>query len=68
MYKVQVLFMAKLITLHGRIISQRWDVWANETSLIPPLLIEVPIANQENEQSCDRGINFAYFYDISIVF
>ena len=61
MYKVQGFFTTKLITLHGRIISQRGDVWANETILTPPLPIDVPIATQENEQSCDRSINFACF-------
>jgi hypothetical protein len=38
--------------LHDYIISLRGQVWAQKTSLTPPLLIEVPVPRQESEQSC----------------
>ena len=35
--------------LHDYIISLRGQVWAQKTSLTPPLLIEVPVPRQESE-------------------
>ena len=38
--------------VHDGIISLRGEVWAHTTSLIQPLLIEVPVPSQEHEPSC----------------
>jgi hypothetical protein len=38
--------------LRDHIISLRVEISANKTSLILPLLIEVPVPSQESEQSC----------------
>ena len=39
-------------TCNDGIISLREEVWAHTTSLIQPLLIEVPVPSQEHEPSC----------------
>jgi hypothetical protein len=38
--------------LHDRIISLLGEVWTHETSLTPPLFIDVSIPSQESERSC----------------
>ena len=37
--------------LHDRIAPLRGGVWAHNTSLTPPLFIEVPVPSQEMERS-----------------
>ena len=38
--------------LHDRIISLRGKIWANTTSLTPPLFIEVSVPSNESKRSC----------------
>jgi hypothetical protein len=38
--------------LHDHTIPLRGEVWANKTSLTPPLLIEVPVPSMESERAC----------------
>jgi hypothetical protein len=38
--------------LHDHIISLRGEIWAHNTSLTPPLFIEVFLPSQESEWSC----------------
>ena len=46
---------------HDRIILLRGDVYANKTSLTPPLCIECPVSDKESEQSC------IWVFDVSIL-
>jgi len=41
---------------HDHIISLRADILVQQTSLTPPLLIEVPVPSQEGGQSCAFGV------------
>ena len=54
--------------MYDDIISLRGEVWAHKTSLIPPLVIVVPVPSQESDRTCDcvRDIDFASFYDFDI--
>jgi hypothetical protein len=50
--------------VHNCIISLRGEIWSHNTSLTPPLLTEVPVPNQDSEQSyivCCRGYRFWLF-------
>lgn len=47
--------------------SEYSSVWADKTTLTPPIFIEVPGPNRENDQYlCVGVIGFALFYDFSI--
>jgi len=52
--------------LHYRIISLRVKIWAHKVTLTSPLIIEIPILNQENERAwrhmCTRGIDCVSFF------
>jgi hypothetical protein len=50
--RVGILLTWKLKRVHDRIISLRGKVWAHKTRFTPPLFIEVPVSNQEDERSC----------------
>jgi hypothetical protein len=54
--------------LHDRFILLRGGggVWFHKTSLAPPRFIEVPVPSEESERV--RSVDFAYFYDLSIIF
>jgi hypothetical protein len=47
--------------LYDHIISLKQEVWASKTSLTLPLLIEVPVTNQNvsSHDMCIRGIDLA---------
>ena len=45
--------------LHERIISLRGKICIHKTRLTPPLLIEVHVPSQENEQSCTCGLGIS---------
>ena len=66
--KVDMLLTYGILLLHDDIISLRGEVWDNEISLAPPLVIVIPVPSQESDRSCIcvRNIDFAYFYDFSI--
>jgi hypothetical protein len=40
------------IFLSPALISLKEEVWVHQTSLTPPLIIEVPVPDQESERSC----------------
>jgi len=55
--------------LHYRIISLNCEVWDHKTSLIPPLVIEVPVHSRERERSCRCILVISIltlFFDFSI--
>jgi hypothetical protein len=50
--KVDMLLTCGILLLHDDIISLRGEVWDNEISLTPPLVIVIPVPSQESDRSC----------------
>jgi hypothetical protein len=47
-----MLLTCGILLLHDDIISLRGEVWDNEISLTPPLVIVIPVPSQESDRSC----------------
>ena len=71
-YDVQSILFTRGKHFHDRIISPRVEVRAHEISLVPQLLIEVPVPSQENERSCicveGNRVYLLFFYWILKLF